>query len=391
VDFSTGRPISDRTVTIDRTSTTTASDGTFSLPAPTDYDVTIVDPDGSTMSVYRGLTRRDPHLLHKPSASSVAARNVALVMGEVSGGKNYPLTGTDAVDIFFFSPQAEAYVLLAGTLPQLDRGPTYGPLSPAWNGPSTLTGHLAALGTFSNRNNVGSSWWFADQPITVPATGTIVANVALTPVAKIGIVHGSIAVPNGYYVTGTSFRYRFPGAYSTMALPYSSDRATTFDATLPNLLAGGLDLCVTAAGAPGTITTERCGIPLDAPSPSVTLDAPPTVLSPTNGELVTVATRFSWTPYANGIHVLLLDPLNPTPKSPSIYLYTTSTSTTWPEGTTEMMAAAVPVNAAYECRVAGYGPYNSMDDAVGPTGITDTAPSEKRRNYSVNIIVNAQP
>lgn len=70
VDRGTRAPLAGLTVRTLRQQTVTGADGTFMIPeGPRTYDIAVLEAGGSSISFYRGLTRRDPILVHKPKAS----------------------------------------------------------------------------------------------------------------------------------------------------------------------------------------------------------------------------------------------------------------------------------------------------------------------------------
>jgi hypothetical protein len=72
LDFHFLSPLAGRVVAIDQHQTTTDADGRFALEdvGPI-YDLVIVEPDRSTVSLYEHLSRRDPLLVHEPPPGAV--------------------------------------------------------------------------------------------------------------------------------------------------------------------------------------------------------------------------------------------------------------------------------------------------------------------------------
>jgi len=74
-------PISGATVLVGKSSVTSRSDGTFSIPGVmVPYDITAILPAQNTAVVYKGLTRSDPVLLYPDVA---AAERTATISGTV--------------------------------------------------------------------------------------------------------------------------------------------------------------------------------------------------------------------------------------------------------------------------------------------------------------------
>jgi hypothetical protein len=366
--------------------TVTGDDGKFSMPeAPATYDAYVRDPDGLTVSVFNGLTRRDPVLVH---AGTVATTARAILSGTLSGGAQYPLVGADAVTVGYLSPEASYSMALGGSLPIGTAGPTFGPLSVQWAGPETITGELVAIGTFSG-GDAGQTNWFCSAPMAL-SDGDTRSNVAvqLQPVARSGAVSGVVDVPDGGQLVQTQLLFHFPDAgapliYATQQRPGRLD----FD-VVPDLSDAGAELCVVAAGVPGSYLTQRCGVVPGSQGVNLTLQAAPSLLSPADQATVSVSTAFTWNQFANGIHLLSLEPAVPTKATPRIHFFTTATTTTWPD--LSSIGLAYPVAYDYQCDVEGFGPYVSMDDAFGPSGIAMPNPVELRRGTSEMITVSTQ-
>src|SRR5262245_48088047 len=83
------RPLAGRIVVAGGRWTTTDLEGRFVLDGvgPV-YDVGVLDPDRSVLTLYEGVSRRDPVLVHEPSPQGSGRQNdqQALVGGTLSGG-----------------------------------------------------------------------------------------------------------------------------------------------------------------------------------------------------------------------------------------------------------------------------------------------------------------
>jgi hypothetical protein len=67
-----GRPIAGRKIVLGGRSTVSDESGEFTVDGVgARYDVIVGDPDGATVTVYRGLSRRDPRLAHSPGQRPV--------------------------------------------------------------------------------------------------------------------------------------------------------------------------------------------------------------------------------------------------------------------------------------------------------------------------------
>ncbi len=105
--------------------------------------------------------------------------------------------------------------------------------------------------------------------------------------------------------------------------------------------------------------------------------------------MVAKAAPFSWTRFDGGVHELSLEAQHPSRATPSIYVLTAATSTTWPDLTS--IGIPFPGGATYECAIGGLGPYATLDDALGADGLSATMPTEARRSNSRPIQVRTAP
>jgi len=391
VDLITARPLLGRTVVIGGQSVTTDADGQFAVPAvDVPYQALVVEPDGLAVSVYEGLTRRDPVLAHQGTAIREYG---ATVQGDVSGGGvEYPLSDGNMVDVRFFSAATDGESLIGGTLPSAQTGPAYGPIQLAWEGFGTLSGEIVALGTFHdgaapNLPDSGSSSWFFSSLVTLDSAQTLSLNVALSPVPFVRHVVGAVGVPPGYEVVAKQLAYRFPVLHALLALPVTS-AVDSFDDIVPELTEAGADLCIGAAGSPGSFLTQRCGLtPSD--DAGVVLEAPPTITAPSAEAAVDAGVTFAWSAFTTGIYALELSPAAPSRSEPTLYVFTAAAAATWPN--LAAIGVSAPQGGTYRCSVEGFGPYSSMDDAFGPDGIGAPYPAEIRRSVSPAIQLSVVP
>jgi hypothetical protein len=94
---------------------------------------------------------------------------------------------------------------------------------------------------------------------------------------------------------------------------------------------------------------------------------PPSLLSPAANSVVTSAIRFSWTPCEHCVSCLRLSVNVPSQRNPDIFLYTSSTATSWPD--LSKLGIDFPNGVAeYTLFLNGVG-VPTMDDAVGPAGL----------------------
>src|SRR6266550_5944672 len=85
-------PISGATVLVGKSSVTSSSDGTFSIPGVvTPYDITAILPAQNTAVVYKGLTRSDPVLLYPDVAAAERTATISGTVPPAAGSVTYVL------------------------------------------------------------------------------------------------------------------------------------------------------------------------------------------------------------------------------------------------------------------------------------------------------------
>lgn len=406
VEIYTSRPLSGRTVVVgssltsgDRAQTITDERGEFALPRPTGvYDAAVIEPDGSAVTVYQGLSRRDPLLAHRWARTFPVTTRLAKVSGNVSGGATFPLSDpTDVVAVHLFTDQSvERYLMGAGAAPY---GPNY--VTTARFDAEPQSSVLVALGTFGRKSDMPAS----DPPYTaVSASATmtlsdgdmVMRDLELQRI-PLGMISGSVLLPAGLQLTEMRehFRYPFPQAVMTIPAadyvrtnPLTAGGAFAFE--LPDLTAAGPTLCLVAVSDEfDSLWTERCGLALGDDSLSIEIQPAPVLEEPRAGATIDAGTRFAWSPFAGGVHELVIWNESPSSTLPGVTLVTAAVEGGLPD--LDGLGVNVPVGAAYDVTVVGRGPFASLDDAVGPKGIGAIVPDEARISSAAPIDVVMSP
>jgi hypothetical protein len=350
-------------------------------PRQATYDVVVSEPDGSAISIFRGLSRKNLVLTHQ-SADDVT-KNAATITGMASGGAAYPLSATDSLDIVFFSSQAQGAVTLGGGLPPESNGPHYGPLYVGWDGSGPVNGRLVALGRFASA--AGSPLWFADQTVSIAPGQSVNANVALGPIANTRRIAARVVpAPGGSILLKGAF-YRLAAPSAIIPLVKRLDPAPAFEEVVPESSPWGGELCLEAASTPGLAIVEVCAPDLNQAPVVLSPVAPPALQSPVAGTTLNAGSQISWTPFDSGIHMLALEAAQPSRRTPSVYLFQLASAIVW--GDLQTLAVRLPAGASYRLRVVGFGPYASIDDACAGPGMTTTRPQHTVRSYSEPINV----
>ncbi len=396
VDVDSHRPLSGRVVVVGNRTATTDFDGAFSVPvAEGRYDLVVMEPDRSSVSIYKELTRRNPVVGHRPSPGGASRSRNAVLGGNLSGGGSWPLGPNDFASVYIASPFLESHLVLDGS--SAASGPGYGDLHMLWNGPATIQVELYALASFGNHEADGSVsantlQWFSHGSATMSDRERTNVDLALQRV-EVNHVSGRVEVPNGSVLTQLQRYYRLPTPGAIVPIDDEAIRDASkvaFDFPIPDLTTASATLCVAAfSGSPSSLWTERCDVSPGSTGVNVTLRDAPTLESPSEGDTVDLETRFSWTPSPGAaFHVLSLETPFPTTETPNLFLYTSETATSWPD--LSPLGVPFPSGTTYSVVIAGWAPYANLDDAVGPDGVAAPIARESARSQSPSIEIGTR-
>ena len=376
VDFISRVPLGGRVVAVGNRRTVTDARGAFALEGvPRVYDLIIADGDGRAASVYLGLTRRDPLLVHWPRAKKHEwSDHAATVTGSFTGQGAFPLPEGEWINVRVLSPQASADIQLSK-----GGGPGYGPIDVRWDGPAEISGRLIAL----RQSHGAPSFWFADQPLRVRSGQRVTVDLPLRPVPVAHTTLETVLPPDHrLHVVGEYDRLAGGERVESSSLG-NGHEAVSVVLTGPDLTAFGAQHCVWASvyAPPGaSLRAEACGVPVNGKGTLTVTPAP--ALTQPRGEPLTPTTRFEWTRYAGGIHVLRFRPRWQTPDRPEITVFTAGTSAVWPD--LKAVGIAFPtLETGYDSLVIGKGPFVDLDAAVGPAGLgAPSSPAQQTASTS---------
>jgi hypothetical protein len=392
VDRQTRGALAGRTVMIGGRSATTAADGSFAFAdVPGVYDLAVVDAKRDVVSIYRRLTRRDPLLVHGGAPEKLdeyRARHSAKLFGSFTVGGRPLASG--AATLGFFSP---ALAALADPCPAAPATPC-DPLALYWNRPASLDGEAFAIAIEDrgprsadpSRSTEALSAWAARRPFTVTASAAPTVDLALAPMPA-RRVRADFRVPAGRDVSTLieSYRLPLPGAEIPLRR-YDRDGLRGLDDELPDLGGLGASLCLTAlSDGDGTAWATQCGV--GAAPITLTLETPPRLTAPANASSLEPDTAFAWSPFAGGVQVLELLGAGPAADRPDVTIYTTETRASWQQTLAATTVAFPKGCSIYQVTAGGYGPFRSMDDAVGPAGLGASVAAETRWSQSPPITV----
>jgi len=399
VEFETGRPLAGRRVVVGSSLTKRApvtetdADGFFEFVVSGAYQALVIDPDGSTISFYQGLTGSEPVLVHYPSPDdSGGERKVAKVTGSLSGGASYPLTDpNDLVIVHFFGSEVTTRAYVGSGV--MSQGPDYA-LWPSFASPQ-LAGTIVALGIFRDPADSNAySAAAAMKKLSVVGGDAYTQDLALVPL-PLGRVSGKVNVPDGWTFTQTSEYYRFPipnakvgfsNAPQTRVNPLTN--AGAFEYQLPDLRKLGGQLCEaglamepasdddSAPIADGSLWSEVCDLPLDGDSIELDFEAVPSVSATAPGAVFGAGVRFAWSRQgsARAPNLVRLEPGLASAETPLISVFTTSVSATLPD--LKVWGIELPPAAAYNARPVALA--SDASNAFAADGLGALTPRSRR-------------
>jgi hypothetical protein len=252
-----------------------------------------------------------------------------------------------------------------------------------WNGPATISGEVAALGTFHGPDGASSSW-FSRRTLALVEGQNARLDITLAPVQATRRLVAGIRLPQGSRIIEKSVFYRFPNSGAALTVPAA--QSGTYDEFVPDLRSEGPELCIAAVATPGTLLTQRCGVTFDSPDQMLTLEAMPVFMLP-GGPTVSADNPLTWTSFQSGIYLLGLSPVDS--PAPRVDFYTLDHTATWTDFAP--FGISIPANSHLQAQIIGLGPFASMDDALGPEGVGNAFPSEFRFSSSPEIELTIAP
>lgn len=341
-------------------SVVTDASGNFSIPNVTaPYTITVVDGIQKIGLVYLGLTRSDPTLSF--FSIVISSTQTASLSGTVSGGAGFPAPALHSQSAAFVSPE-----VAASTSVNSATG-AYGPYSVNWNGASTTTGTIHALQWQVDGTGfpVTFKGYGSKASVALSNGGTFAGqNVVMSPIVTTSVA-GSVTVPAGYTI-GTRSVIVSLGTSGGIQILNDGTGTGSFTYNVPNV--SGATLRITAQGtkAPSILSSAfRVGVALNATGVAVTVPAAPEYSLPVAAATgVNTTTDFAWTALVNGVHyVIFTGPAG----QPRYQVVTTGNTAKIPNLST--VGLALPTSAAYTWAILAIGPFTSIDQAAGTTGL----------------------
>ena len=335
--------------------------GHFSISGvPVPYDLFVSAPVGATgtSTRYIGLTRTDPTVSDLLSGTGVA--RTANLSGQLTGG-SYPEPSGAATRLVFASP--ENLYLTTYVLSNVDYSAD-GSFASAmqWEGPATTTGALYALqfaSAFQENANLPVQYlgYGSLGGVSLDDKGTLSGQtVSLAPVAA-DTMSVTLMPTDGYSLYEETVQLSVgPNVPLTILLMGGTSNTLSFAA--PIIANTSLAVSANAMNDAGAyVEATQGGLAPDA-SVVLTFPAPPEPLTPADGATgVGAFTSFSWSPYPNGVYLLLVIPEK---YGAGFFIFTAETSATVQD------LYSLPANTGFYWFVVGAAPLASVDDLATP-------------------------
>ena len=346
----TGVPLSGLTVTIAGQSVVSDDDGRFTLPSVVPpYDVDLVLSGQTVYSArFEGLRRPDPTLVFL-WLFSTGEPNTATISGTLSGGD--PPGTPGEFSIAFFTTRDVRFDLASIGIPA-GNDPWTLPVS--WFGPGSITATVHVLQFRTGGPGQPPAEYIGygvHEGIPLSRDAAVEdAGVALTRPGT-SFVEGTILAPSGYAISSTSLGLEFDGLTS-VPLGHLEGGASDFHLAVPSGIpvTAAVTATATSPGA-GNTTRRLSGLDAGTSGVSIGLPVPPRPLSPEAGATgIPAGSDVTWTPFGYGVHLSVFQTL---PSGPQAYVVTTATHAAVPP---------LPSGAQVSWLVAGFGPFEGMDD-----------------------------
>ena len=355
-----GQPVVNVPVVVgNKPATSTSALGTFTVSGvKPPYDVAFALGTPASITVYEGLTRKDPTLVAYGDGGprpSPPRREVDSYSGTVSGGGVYTtgplitLSGANRVEVMRSALLNGVYEIGTGSIFQ----PAH------WFGPTTTTATIHAT------TDVGGSAYYGKVDGIVLSDGNSGGgvNIAMNAVNYVDVactVNAPAAFAGNLLRIGGGVRFTaLGGGYENTIV--TAGPLPRIGSTKLHLVTGGsfyVDAAYNPVGA-GEQSFARKGAVAATSTTSldVTLADPARPTAPADTAMnVTAATAFSFGALTGGIHRVTFFATT----MPTITVFTKDTTVNLPELTP--FGVTLPKDTLYEWRVFGYAPLTSLDD-----------------------------
>ncbi len=376
-----GSPTIGRVVHVDgRGAATIDNDGAFVLDrVPGTYDLWIDHDKEAALTVYQGLTRRNPKLQHEafhdlPQDRGRGGMHQASISGIVRGDCPFPLDKDHRLTVRFLSAEAETGWSMGSRMGPDDnsQGPRFGRMKIVWNGKPKLTGTLVAVGSKMEKGNLLLDAVLGVETVVVDDNAETTTEIGLTRLAT-GRIAGIVKPPGQYYRPWNGYiDFRLDSGGGSIATDCRLDDAWRtegrYDCLVPDLSVLHGQYCMQLIdGTDRGSTLQHCGGKLGMTDFSPVFQPPPRLHPLDEPGVVSVKTVLAWSGEAKSVYALEVRSAydfqaksGANAKGVDLRVFTTDTRFAWKE--LERYGVKTLPGSKYTVSISRMFPYRTVDE-----------------------------
>ena len=348
-------------ILLDGTVTTTDDAGRFAFAnVARPYTISVVS--ASAVTTYVGVTRSDPTL--ETTVGSTGDYQSATIDGTLTGGTGFPQpAGYQA--FVWGAPE----LAIGGGMVTVDAMGNF-QMTAGWGGPTTNPMRLHALQFAADPNtNLPTSFHsYGDLLWEIVDGSNVVAPIGLQPVST-GAISGTVSLSGGFnlaearlYVRGASRRY----------IATDSNPSTSFSYVTPVAQGLTVDLEITAHNVARSVTFRLRHQPPNTAGLSLAIPQMGQLQSPPDATPgVDHGTVFAVSPSPSSVYEFSFERSGNSAMAPKYTIYSATPLVTIPD--LSPFGPALPSNENYVWFVSALGPFDTVDELMGPGGVSNVA------------------
>ena len=356
----------------------------------------------ASVTVYRGLTRRNPELQHEAGydlPQDSRSHNKASISGIVRGDFSFPIDKDQRLAFRFMADVAEGGWSMGARLGQDNSlGPRFGRMTIVWEGKPRLAGTLIAIGSKMTKDNLWLDPVLGAQPVVINDKAETTVEITLTKLST-GRIAGEIKPTGGYRSWNGYVYFRPDGGRGSIDLGCRLDDAWRtqgrFDCLVPDLSVLHGQYCMTLIdGTAHGSTLDYCGGTIGMTDFSPPFQPPPELRPLDKPGVASMKSVITWSGEEKAVYALDIrsstDYEANAPKNVKSFddlrLYTTGTRLAWKD--LERYGVKTPPGTKYEVTVSRMFPYRTVDEIASASGpLSHTADCQRATSTPVEIKV----
>ena len=364
-------------------------DGRFAFDhVPATYELWVEGQPEAPLTVYRGLTRRDPVLIHSPSfvtALDEPSRK-ATISGIVRGDFPFPIDKGYRLSFYFLSNRTQGHWWMGQQGQSL--GPRFGRMKVAWNGEPSITGTLVALGGHADKDKRWNEAYLASRLVELTDKGEAIEEIMLARI-ETGRIAGEVKAPdyrswNGYVA------FQLSGNRGEIDLNCTL-KLGRYDCTVPDLSPLGGEYCIDMIdGEVGGGGVKHCGGKIGMTDFSIKLEAPPKLKALDKPGFISKTTVLAWSGDEKAVYAVDIRPdIAAGVAWFEFRLYLAGPRLAWPN--IEDYGVKAPAGSKVKVHISRLFPYRSVDELAGASGpLSATVEYQRATSLPVELTVTDQ-